>query len=401
MTERRKVRRTAFRLLGGVGLLGLSGCGEFAPQSEALRISPEPLVEIGEMEGAEEYLFSSIGQAFLLEDGRVVVSDEGVNEIRVFGPDGTFLNSIGRSGEGPGEFSGVTGLWLTPDALIGLWDRGNLRISTFRPDGELVSTNRVRVEGEEEYSVTPEVLFGSFGNGDIALASLEFGGPPDTPGAIPDRWVLARFGPDGEPRGALGDLRGMRRLRGQPLPFTPLPRVAVLGDSLFAADGYEAGIDVRGADGAVGRTITLPVVDRSADADAVWSALEAELRARNREMYLGMLERLPRSDEFPQIGGLLADDHGLLWVKLYDAPGDALWLGHGPSMRPGAGGEWRLVRPDGDILGTVRMPDGLSPLHITEDRLVGVQRDELHVERLTPMEAWTGRVLSRERAPRR
>ena len=300
----------------------------------------------------------------------------------MFGPDGTFLNSIGRSGEGPGEFSGVTGLWLTPDALIGLWDRGNLRISTYRPDGELVSTNRLRVEGEEEYSVTPEVLLGPFGNGDIALASLEFGGPPDTPEAIPDRWVLARFSPDGEPRGALGDLRGMRRLRGQPLPFTPLPRVAVLGDSLFAADGYEAGIDVRGPDGAVGRTIILPTLDRSADTESAWSALEAELRARNREMYLGMLERLPRSDEFPQIGGLLADDRGLLWVKLYDVPGDALWLGHGPAMRPRAGGEWHLVRPDGEVLGTVRMPDGLSPLHITENRLVGVQRDALDVERL-------------------
>ena len=382
MTERRKVRRTAFRLLGGVGLLGLSGCGEFDPQSEALRISPEPLVEIGEMEGAEAYLFSSIGQAFLLEDGRLVVSDQGVNEIRVFGPDGIFRHTIGRSGEGPGEFSQVTGLWLTPDGLIGVWDRGNLRISTFRADGELVSTNRVRVEGEGEYSVPPEVLFGSFGNGDIALASLEFGGPPDTPGPVPDRWVLARFGPEGGPRGALGDLRGMWRLRGQPLPFTPLPRVAVLGDSLFAADGYEAGIDVRGPDGAIGRTIVLPTIDRAADTESAWSALEAELRARNRELYLGILERLPRSDDFPQIGSLLADDQGLLWVKLYDVPGDALWLGHGPAMRPPAGGEWRLVRPDGEVLGTVRMPDGLSPLHITEDRLVGVQRDALDVERV-------------------
>ena len=376
------VRMTGFCLLAGFPVGGSSACGDLAVESEAVRISPEPLIEIGEMEGAEEYLFSSIGQAFFLEDGRLVVSDQGVNEIRVFDPDGTFLNTIGRSGEGPGEFSDVTGLWLTPKGLIGLWDAGNLRISAFRADGELVSAGRVRVEEEGEYSAPPEVLFGSFGNGDIALASLEFGGPPDTPGAIPDRWVLARFGPDGEPRGALGDLRGMRRLRGQPLPFTPLPRVAVLGDSLFAADGYEAGIDVRGPDGGVGRTIALPAVDRSADTDAVWSALEDELRARNREMYLGMLERLPRSDEFPQIGGLLADDRGLLWVKLYDVPGDALWLGHGPAMRPGAGGEWRLVRPGGDILGTVRMPDGLSPLHITEERLVGVQRDALDVERL-------------------
>ena len=366
-------------------LAGLSGCGDVPAQSETVRVDPQPLVEIGELEGAEEYLFSSIGQAFLLADGRLVASDQGVNEIRVFGPDGTFLNTIGRLGEGPGEFSDVTGVWRTVDDLIGVWDRGNLRISTFRPDGRLVSANRVRVEEETEYSQTPEVLFGSFANGDILLASLEFGGTPDSPGAIPDRWVLARFGPDGEPHGALGDLRGMRRLRGMPIPFTPLPRVAILDDSLFAADGYEAAIDVRGPDGAVGRTIVLPAVDRSADADAVWSELEAELRARDRGMYLGMLERLPRGDEFPQIGGLLADARGLLWVKVYEVPDDALWLGLGGALHPGAGGEWRLVRPDGpdgEVEATVRLPDGLTPLHITGDRLVGIRRDALDVERL-------------------
>ena len=374
----------AVRIVGPCLLASLlassSACGDLANQSEALRISPKPLVEIGEMEGSEAYLFSSIAQAFLLEDGRVVVYDRGLNEVRVFSPDGVFLNTVGRSGEGPGEFGDVTGLWLTSDGLIGLWDRGNLRLSTFRADGELVSTNRVRVAAAAESSAPPEVLFGSFANGDIVLATLHFGGPPDTPEAIPDRWRLARFGPDGEARGALGELRGMRRLRGMPIPFTPLPRVAVLGDSLFTADGYEAGIDVRGPDGTIGRTIALPVVDRSADADAIWSALEAELRARNQEMDLGMLERLPRSDEFPQIGGLMHDDSGLLWVKIYDPPGDALWFG--PALRPRARGEWYLVRPDGEVPGTVRVPDGLIPLHIAGDRLVGIQRDALDVERL-------------------
>ncbi|WP_420634374.1 6-bladed beta-propeller [Candidatus Palauibacter sp.] len=365
----------SFGLLGGV-----SGHLELEAQSETVRISAEPLIEIGRAEGADEVLFSSIGQALLLEDGRVVVSDRETEEIRVFGPDGGFLNRIGQRGEGPGEFSDVTGLWLTPDGLIGVWDAGNLRIAAFRADGELVGTDRVRVELEPGASVTPEVLLGSFEGGDIVLASPKVGGPPGGAAAIPDRWVLARFGPDGTPCGLLGDLRGMWRLGGQPLPFTPMPHLAVLGDSLFTADGYEARIDVRGANGAVGRTLDLPSVDRSGEADAAWSALETELRARDEEWFLGRLERMPRSDAFPQIGGLLADDVGLLWVKVYDPPADALWLG--PALRPGAGGEWRVVRPDGEVLGTVRMPDGVAPLQISLDRLVGIKRDALGVETL-------------------
>ncbi|MGH7469870.1 MAG: hypothetical protein ACRENP_18130 [Longimicrobiales bacterium] len=48
-----------------------------------------------------------------------------------------------------------------------------------------------------------------------------------------------RFGPTGEFRALVGEMRGMFRAERTPLPFTPVPRVAVRSDSLWVAEGYD------------------------------------------------------------------------------------------------------------------------------------------------------------------
>ena len=70
-------------------------------------MSVEPLLSIGLVEGANEYLFAGINGGALLADGSVVVSDRAHFRIQKFGPDGEHLWSRGREGEGPGEFEYV------------------------------------------------------------------------------------------------------------------------------------------------------------------------------------------------------------------------------------------------------------------------------------------------------
>ena len=72
-------------------------------------MSVEPLLSIGLVEGANEYLFAGINGGALLADGSVVVSDRAHFRIQKFGPDGEHLWSRGREGEGPGEFEYVLG----------------------------------------------------------------------------------------------------------------------------------------------------------------------------------------------------------------------------------------------------------------------------------------------------
>ncbi len=75
-------------------------------------VSPEPVLEVGQQEGDEHYLFAKIpinagsgmGGTFRLDDGRIVVCDGMARTVRIFDQEGVFVLQFGRSGDGPGEF---------------------------------------------------------------------------------------------------------------------------------------------------------------------------------------------------------------------------------------------------------------------------------------------------------
>jgi hypothetical protein len=353
-------------------------------QEDQWRVAARPELTIGEADGEEVYLFQSIAAARFLSGGRVVVADRGLLELRIYGPDGRFQRRVGRRGNGPGEFVHIGGVWLTSTGEIAVWDGRSRRITRFDDQGHLKNTHTVR---ENPLGGNLEVYLGSFSNDEIVLASLHLG--TRAPDEVPDRWMLGRFALDGSYRGPVGSARGMRRFNGYPIPFSPIPAAIVYGDSLYLVDGYEPEIAVRDARGLVVHSIRVPPAEPVSGHNA-WSALERELRRRQAEgstaftnLLLGYMERglVPRSRRLPQVGGLVGDSRGFIWVKAYDALEDAVWLKAHP-MSPGVGGEWRVVTSSGKVVSTVQLPPGVRPLEIDDSRLLGVAIDGLGVERL-------------------
>jgi len=98
-------------------------------------------LEIGKLDGEDPYLFSSIGDIVADEGGRVIVTDRGTSEIRVFEPDGGFAFHFGGPGEGPGELSDPSSLQFGPDGE--LWVRESVRYSVFRLESEKAEYRRV------------------------------------------------------------------------------------------------------------------------------------------------------------------------------------------------------------------------------------------------------------------
>lgn len=106
------------------------------------RAQPERVAVIGEANGAPEYSLGVVADVAFGVDGEIIVLDAQWGQVRVYGQDGTFLRSFGRSGEGPGEFILPVTMTVT-SGRVRVFDARLQRIVTFSVAGEHISTERV------------------------------------------------------------------------------------------------------------------------------------------------------------------------------------------------------------------------------------------------------------------
>jgi len=365
-------------------LIVQAGCRSGTPDADRQpgeaewSVSAEPAVVIGQTTGAPAYLFQRIAAARFLPDGRIVVADGGLKVVRVYGPDGGFLVGMGGSGEGPGEFQDIFGLWVAPPDTIGVFDPTNMRLTIYRADGSLEGSPSLLPPAQElPPGANLQWFLGVFGDGSVGVGWLAFGGAPTSREIEPDRFILGRFGRDGRFLGMMGEETFFQRYARAPVAFSPIPYTAVFGDSLYFADGERPEIAVRDRDGNVRRTINMPAIPQ--DVDAALAALEEEIRDSDSPFFnVERLHDAPRPETLPTIAGMLVDDEGFVWARKYEAPGDALWL----SGTQHSGGSWWVIDPAGETVATVDLPEGVRPLDIRGNLLLGVAADELDVERL-------------------
>lgn len=106
------------------------------------RLVAQVELEIGEVDGDGPAVFGSVIALEADERGTVYVLDGHAQEVRVFGPDGTHLHTLGGRGEGPGEFMGAGGLNLDAEGALWVWDPRNGRFTRFSASGEQLGSVR-------------------------------------------------------------------------------------------------------------------------------------------------------------------------------------------------------------------------------------------------------------------
>jgi len=79
---------------------------------------------IGEEKKADEYMFSQIAEVGVDKEENIYVLDLKDAHIMVFNKYGEYLRTIGKRGQGPGEFQRATNLTITPRNEILVNDRG-------------------------------------------------------------------------------------------------------------------------------------------------------------------------------------------------------------------------------------------------------------------------------------
>ncbi len=355
-----------------------------------------PEVSIGEVDGELEYLFGRVASLNVCADGTIYAVDAQVPELRAYGPDGVFLRTLGRPGEGPGEMKRPDGgLAVLSDGRVLVRDPGNARIQVYAPDGTALETWSIRGGFN-----TSNPLFRD--NGDNVYTQILV-----DPRADVRDWVigLVRIGPDGTPGDTLippdaryraaelearsGD-KDNQSVSVTDVPFTPSEQWTLHPEGWFVhgiSDAYEF-------------TLLRPgsplVIERAADAAPVAAGEKAEEEARvTRNLRMTQpnwrWNGSATPDRKPYFRRLFAGRDGRIWVEVPLAGVEVEDPGYDASNREAVPDRWRepvafdVFETDGTYLGRVRAPVELttSPTPVFDgDRVWAVTRDELGVQRV-------------------
>ncbi|MDE2763113.1 MAG: hypothetical protein OXK74_10060 [Gemmatimonadota bacterium] len=302
-----------------------------------------------------------------------MIANTGTNELRVFDAEGAHLATWGREGEGPGEFTGLSGVEPWPGDSVVAWNTATWVISVF---------DAVGVFGRS-FTLDSEA------------------------GALEPRAVLS----DGSILGRTGEATGEGYRRSQETyelryPGTTSPvalgthpgqesyltfraGMAVLGYLPFGRSLLEAqwgelvilttddNYEIRAYDpstGALARIVRREYESRAPTREEVDEALDAALEragltGQRLEFARRGYENMPLVEQFPAIHMLLTDPLDHLWVREATLPG---------MDRPAP--LWTVFDPEGRALGFIETPEGLTVYEIGADYLLGRATDEMGVE---------------------
>ena len=379
----------SLRLLASLTLLGtLTACSDAAPpdggvsvrdsagvtivenraprwgDGDEWRLAPEPTLTIGVLEGLDEYQLFRVAGARRLSDGRIAVVNTGTSEIRFYDAEGGFLHSIGRSGEGPGEFLAMSRLWPLAGDSLALYDFVNVRVTVLTPDGQFARDFRVDQPGT---------------------------GVPFPRGTLDGRWILAqtsiadqqeyfeegprrdsvqffRYDLEGAVDTSLGRFQGSEQLvmtlQGRlivaSVSYAREEQVALGSDVWYYGTSDSFQIEMRGLEGDLLRIIRLDLPNRP---------IPARVREEHRLDRAGtMWEDVPLPETLPAYEDFMVDDAENLWVAKY--------------LLPDEEPEWFVFDPEGRYLGNVITPLEGRISHIGADFVLGTWRDEMDVQRV-------------------
>lgn len=355
----------------------------------------EPEVTIGVLEGDEEYMFGQLRGLAVGSEGRIFALDGQIPAVRVYGPDGSYERTLGRSGGGPGEFGRPDGLLMLSDGRLVVRDVGNARLQVFGPDLEPTETWPV-ISGSFSTSTQP-----SLGRGDTILTPVV-----DTREDIQNwRTGLQRVTPDGTIVDTLMvpdvdyEAPTLEARREGPdgssvsinsVPFSPGEYWAWHPDGFFlhgVSDAY--GFSLLRADAPLRiERVVEPVAVSGGEKSSAEAATTRNMRNTDPSWRWNG-PGIP--DAKPHFSRLYTGTDGRIWVQVPRPGIEVENLDHDPSVPGSTPTVWRqpvafdVFESDGTFLGTVTAPEGFStnPTPIFDgDRVWSVTRDDLGVQRI-------------------
>jgi hypothetical protein len=361
-----------------------TGCGGASSEGydgETWVLADRPELELGSGDFTDEGGFFRVRDVRLLSSGDVLVVDGGSRELRWYSPAGELVRSLGRSGEGPGEFRSLAWAMVLGDTAVVAFDAALLRLTLFSLESGETRTWTVAATDSLQWATVvrpfPDlalVVSGNLPMGESAEATRS--------GRVRPRMAFAEYGWNGEPRRTLvRDLPGMEFFQGelgsrrvQGTAVFPRVTVASPGSTFLVVAANE------------GPFVT--VVDRSSGEvrEVRWQQELAPVERRHVEFFIDdlvgqagtgegasqlrqMLEQVPVLEHFPWYDQMVVSDRDEIWIREYPVPGSDEAL-------------WRVVDVEGSIRAVLTMPIAFEVKQVKGEYLAGVWVDALGVERV-------------------
>ena len=312
--------------------------------TETLRVSETDAFYFGAIAG--QSLFPLGPGLDVLSDGRMVVADTEAQHLKLLRPDGTLIDTLGGSGNGPGEFRRLSSVQVARGDSIYAYSRRRLAVFASSPPYEVVRTVTLQTD-----RMPP---FRAFVGGAQLVALY---GTPFLPGrdldAPPARHPWRRVDETGTPGDTLMTTR-MRRMASRrlesrgftlhPIPFDRSMQVTPGPDGRFYVGHTDSlHVQAHGPDGTTTTVASVPVAPvpvQDVDRDSALAAVESSA------MRDKVASALP--DTKPAMTDLIVADDGTLWVRR-------------PVAEPGAStAAWWILDPDTKTIYEVQLPTDVN-----------------------------------------
>lgn len=340
-------------------------------------LGDEPTLYLGDSEESEEQWFSRVLGVARLSDGSVAVADDYSMQVRVFDPSGAHVRTMGREGEGPGEFKRLWLMWRLPGDTLWVGDYRPWRYHLYSSAGEWIRT----VTMDPVYP-NPTRAGGVLANG-ISINVRDERASRRQDFSTPDTRQVEAHGPDGKLLGILATLRG--RTFGQVDDgslnyylspwYDANPSIDAEGRTIVIANGRDP--EVRVMDDEMRLRLVVRWNEPRAEVTAADTrkAREAERRRALEDGEIDPYEeanlspKRPAADVVPAVHSVRAGVDGSVWVYRYRSNGAV------------AGSRQMVLAPDGRFV--CHLPatkDNYSIWEAGADYVLGVHTTELGVQ---------------------
>ncbi len=336
-----------------------------------------PHTEVGlESTSGEDVHLSWVLDMDVDSEGRVYIADQMAKEVIVLDPDLRYGRTIGREGEGPGEFRVVSSVQMLPGDSLFAWDQSMMRLTVFGPESDEVAYIH-RPESTLELSVGNVMkLPGTAGLIGTSRRTYRASGPTeeeqrpfsilyhldeDVDGAVVAADSLFAFlRTENLVERRRDDSRGSAGASVRVHPFGHKPFVQILDeDRIVYASSLALDVKVVGIEGRTESAFSYETTRIGV------SRAELRSEADNMSRYFARILRDGAPHTWPPLVGLVVDDQRRIWAGIRKTD---------RALR-----EWAAFKPDGTHVMSVDLPAGFMLYAVRDGRMIGAVQDENEV----------------------